>query len=305
MRFPLVLVLTLAAGNLLAQAPVLPVNISPLDFAQTSDDGALRQHGARIIRDIHPALRIAVGVLAPGLPQYLEGYWRGYAYFAAEAASITGIVFYNAQAHNRRDRYHMIARDARRNYVLGGLRNNPGEAADPIPGGVGEYYEDLTKWPSSGDYDNEPSLDGLQPETDTRTYNGHQWEIAKINNFSGTNGGLPVARSQEEEARALAAYMSAVYPVELNWDWTGIEDTEAEYHRMFDRAEVSYRRRNKFTILLLTNHLASAIDMLILEKLNQSRRLRGSGLSLGFYPSPAPAGPFCPVSFNLSLTKRF
>ena len=26
--------------------------------------------------------------------------------------------------------------------------------------------------------------DGIQPETDTRTYNGHQWEIAQINNYT-------------------------------------------------------------------------------------------------------------------------
>jgi hypothetical protein len=266
-------------------------------------EGALNKSGSEFIRDLHPGMRIALGALVPGLPQYLEGQWRGWAYFAAEGAAIAGMVFFNAQAHDRLDRYHEISRQARRNFVLGGLRNNPEEVTEEMSGGFGEYYEDLTKWPSSGDYDNDPSLDGIQPETDTRTYNGHQWQIAKINNYSGTNGGIPVAQSAEEESHALAAYREAVYPLQYNWDWTGLESSEALYHSVFNSAEDSYRRRNKFTAVLLANHIISAIDMLVMEKINQTRGMRNSGLSLELFPRAYDSkdGP----GLALSLSRSF
>ena len=85
--------------------------------------------------------------------------------------------------------------------------------------GFGEYYEDLKKWPSSGDYDNDPSQSGIQPETDQRTYNGHQWRIAQINKYTKTSGGLPVPANPAEVDQAVDAYSRAVYPLEYNWDW--------------------------------------------------------------------------------------
>lgn len=283
MRPTFLLAVLLLASTLNAQTN--PVSVQQSSIASgRSVDGVLNNRGAEFIRDLHPGMRIALGALVPGLPQYMEGKWRGWAYFAAEGAAIAGMVFFNAQAHDRVDHYNEISRRARRNFVLGGLRNNPEEVTDEMSGGFGEYYEDLTKWTSSGDYDNDPSREGIQPETDTRTYNGHQWQIAKINNYSGTNGGIPVAQSAEEEARALAAYSEAVYPLQYNWDWTGLESSEILYHNVFNSAEDSYRGRNKFTAVLLANHIISAIDMLIMEKINQTRGMRNNSLSLELLP---------------------
>ncbi|MCE5270173.1 hypothetical protein LLH00_02700 [bacterium] len=297
------LAVCLITGNLFAQAaPHLDAKPARTVYAQTETGaGSPASREAEFIRNLPPGAKIALAALVPGLPQLMEGKRRGWAYFAAEGGSIAGMVFFNAQAHDRQDRFRAIARDARRNFVLSGLRNNPEEVTDPLAGGFGEYYEDLTKWASSGDYDNDPSLDGVQPETDTRTYNGHQWEIAKINNYTGTSGGIPVAKSAEEESRALAAYKEAVYPLQYNWDWTGIEDSEALYHDVFNSNDKSYRRRNRFTTVLLANHIVSAIDMLVLEKLNRSQGMQRSGLNLGLYPSPGRSADDCPgVRLNLS-----
>ena len=193
---------------------------------------------------LNPPLRVLLGFLIPGLPQYLDRKWRSYGYFAVEGVSIAGLVVLNSRGNSYMNRYINLARTARTNYVYPGLRNNPEELSDPSLPGYGEYYEDLLKWPSSGDYDNDPSKEGVQPETDPRTYNGHQWKIARINNYTLTNGGLPVPASPAEEARALEAYKSAVYPSAYNWDWTGLERENEEYHRLFDRSEDSFRRMN-------------------------------------------------------------
>ncbi len=302
MRPTFLLAVFLCSSSLVAQVNPVTGQQSPI-AAGRSVEGEFKKSGSEFVRDLHPGIRIALGALVPGLPQYLEGQWRGWAYFAAEGAAITGMVFFNAQAHDRVDRYHEISRQARRNFVLGGLRNNPEEVPEEMSGGFGEYYEDLTKWTSSGDYDNDPSREGIQPETDTRTYNGHQWQIARINNYSGTNGGIPVAQSAEEEARALAAYSEAVYPLQYNWDWTGLESSETLYHKVFNSAEDSYRRRNKFTAVLLANHIISAIDMLVMEKINQTRGMRNNSLSLVLLPRAVDPkdGP----GMALSVSKSF
>lgn len=217
-----------------------------------------------------PAFRIALAFLVPGLPQYLDGKLRSYGYFAVEGTSIASLIVLNSQGNIRRNRYIELSETARRNYVYPGLRNNPTEVSDPAAGGFGEYYEDLTKWPSSGDYDDDPSREGVQPETNPGTYNGHQWEIAKINSYSGTSGGLPVSQGIQEEINALEAYKRSVYPKELNWDWTGLDREETRYHEAFHSYDDAKRRRSTFTALLVANHLVSGIDMLIQERLSRS-----------------------------------
>lgn len=296
---------------MLAATLLVAVNALALDEGGPFENQAMNrstvmeQREASFVEGLNPALRIALGVLVPGLPQYLRGQRRAYAFFAAEAAGISGIVYYNVQAHNRRNNYYLMARKARNNFVLGGLRNNPTEVPDVLLGGYGEYYEDLTKWASSGDFDKDPSLVGIQPETDRRTYNGHQWHIAKINNYSGSHGGLPVAMSAEEEARALEAYLRAVYPLEYNWDWTGLDAKFTEYDRVFDSAEVSYRRRNSFTIVLIANHILSAVDMLIMEKINQAGSMRANNLNLGLQPRSSLTGGPETLAFELVLSRSF
>ncbi len=300
------LAVCLIAGNLFAQAvPYTAQSAEGKVYAQAgSGTGSSTSREVEFIRNLPSGAKIALAALVPGLPQIIEGKRRGWAYVAAEGVSIAGMVYFNAQAHDRQARFRAIAREARRNFVLSGLRNNPEEVTDPLSGGFGEYYEDLTKWASSGDYDNDPSLDGIQPETDTRTYNGHQWEIAKINNYTGTSGGIPVAKSAEEEARALEAYKEAVYPLQYNWDWTGIEGSQDLYHDVFNSNDVSYRRRNRFTTILLANHIVSAIDMLVLEKLNRSQSMQRSGLSLGLYPCAGQTAADGP-GVKLSLSRSF
>ncbi len=254
---------------------------------------------------INPALQVVLGFLVPGLPQYLDGQWRSYGYFALEGVSIASLVVLNSQGNLRQERYLHFAWLVRSNYVYPGLRNNPEEITDPSLHGYGEYYEDLTKWPSSGDYDDDPSLEGVQPESDPRTYNGHQWEIAKINNYSGTDGGLAVPENPQEEINALEAYKQKVYPSEYNWDWTGLEREKQRYHDLFDKSEDALRRRSTFITILLANHLVSGLDVLIQNRINRNRYLHNARLRLHLEMNPVqvPAGRgFQP---RVSVSHRF
>jgi hypothetical protein len=253
----------------------------------------------------NPYLRVALGFLVPGLPQHLNGQWRSYGYFALEGASIAGLIVLNSQANARQERYTQLAGKARSNYVYPGLRNNSEEITDPSLPGYGEYYENLTKWESSGDYDDDPSQEGVQPETNPGTYNGHQWEIAKINNYSGTNGGLPVPENSQEEINALEAYMQQVYPMRYNWDWTGLDAESQRYLDLFNSSGDAFRRRSTFATILLANHLISGLDVLIQERVNRSQFMRSNRLRLHLEMEQRRVTGSIAVQPRLSLSHRF
>lgn len=257
-------------------------------------------------KEIHPLLEVALGFVVPGLPQLLRNQWRSYGYFAVEATGIGTLIALESQGDERRDRFKVLAQVPRSNYTYPGYRNNTEEIADPLPIGFGEYYEDMIKWQSSGDYDNDPSLPGVQPETDPRTYNGHQWEIAKINNYSGTFGGLPVPANETEEAAAVQDYLERVYPMKFNWDWTGLDAEYDEYHHWFYRSEDAYRLRSKFQTLLVANHLVSGIDMLIQWRINSSKAMQSHNLEFKLEGSQVvnSSGEISPRQ-NFSLGKSF
>jgi len=282
-----------AASFLLAEKPA--VNLAAKDvFPLGKSSGSSR---------MNPALRVALGFMIPGLLQYLDGHWRSYGYFAVEGVSVAGLIVLNSQGNSRQQRYIQLSRLARSNYVYPGLRNNPTEVTDPSLPGYGEYYEDLTKWPSSGDYDDDPSQEGVQPESNPGTYNGHQWEIAGINNFTGTNGGLPVPANPQEEINAIEAYKQKVYPIEYNWDWTGLDLENERYHEFFESKEAALRRRSTFATILLANHLVSGLDILIQERINRSRRMRAARLRLHLETAPLPDG--LGIQPRVSVSHRF
>ena len=158
---------------------------------------------------------------------------------------------------------------------------------------------------SSGDYDDDPSLEGIQPESDPRTFNGHQWEIAKINNYSGSNGGLPVPENSQEEINALEAYKQKVYPMEYNWDWTGLELENQRYHYLFARRENALRRRSTFATILLANHLISGLDVFINERLNRNRHLKAARLRLHLEMNPPQDAGFLQARPTVSISHQF
>lgn len=252
---------------------------------------ALNQDKRERLKNLSPPVRVLLGLLVPGLPQFFEGKIRAYGYFAVEGASVAGLVLLTAKGSSHEKRYINLAGTARGNFVYPGFRNNPEEETDPLLPGFGEYYEDLLKWPSSGDFDNDPSQAGVQPETDPRTYNGHQWEIAQINNYSATNGGIPVPATPAEEQTALEAYKRQVYPSQYNWDWTGLDREKDDYHLLLDKSEDAYRRRSKFAAILFANHLVSALDVLIAERINRSDYIKASNLQMHFEMRNSQAEP--------------
>lgn len=112
-----------------------------------------------------------------------------------------------------------------------------------------------------------------------------------MNTYSASSGGIPVPASPAEEQAALETYKRQVYPSQYNWDWTGLDEENDEYHRLFDKSEDAYRGRIKFTAILLANHLVSALDVLIAERINRNSFLKSSNLQIHFEMHGSQAHP--------------
>ena len=107
-------------------------------------------------------------LLVPGLAQYRQGQRRWIAYAGLEVLSAVLYLGARADALGLRADYRDFAWSAARS----------GLSTAPRRDGDFEYYERLTQWATSGRWDADPALDGVQPEGDPSTYNGSVWTLA-------------------------------------------------------------------------------------------------------------------------------
>src|SRR3972149_685144 len=107
----LIVVLTLCnlpqAGNLQAaqaEKQADPWLIKPLtiEVGPILSSGALYQQEetATSHRELNTGLKLLLGALVPGLPQFLDGKVRAWGYFAAEATSIAGLIAGTVSGNN-------------------------------------------------------------------------------------------------------------------------------------------------------------------------------------------------------------
>jgi hypothetical protein len=102
-------------------------------------------------------------------------------------------------------------------------RISPGPRHDS----VFTYYEAMYDHLESGAFDIDPFSPGVQPELDTVTLNGKQWEEAKALYMPGINAqpGSP------EYDRALQHYVKTAIPPSFAWSWAANRHEFEQYRR--------------------------------------------------------------------------
>lgn len=129
-----------------------------------------------------------------------------------------------------------------------------------------EYYEALGKYRASGAFDADPYMGGVQPETDTTTFNGAIWSLAnEIFLVPGEQG--PLGPGSPEYEHAMEYYASRSIGPEFQWDWDGDEVSRAEYDRLIRRSDATLRQVTTVVGVILANHLAAAFDAFITARL--------------------------------------
>ena len=157
--------------------------------------------------------------------------------------------------HDFRTRYRDLAWFVARRGTLG-------ERMD----GDFEYYEALVKYRASGAFDEDPYVGGVQPETDTTTFNGALWSLAREIYLVPGPRGTPGPGSSEYD-QAMEYYASRSIGPEFQWDWNGDEVSRAEYDRLIQRSDAALRRVTTVVGVILANHLVAAFDAFITARL--------------------------------------
>lgn len=204
---------------------------------------------------ISPTRALLYSGVLPGWGQQRLHKIRWLGFMAVELAGWAFLWERQRTGHDFRARYRDLAW-----YVA--RRGTLGERMD----GDFEYYEALGQYRASGAFDEDPYVGGVQPETDTTTFNGALWSLAwEIFLVPGEQGTPGPGTSEYEQAMEYYAVRS-IGP-EFQWDWNGDDVSRAEYDRLIRRSDAALRRVTTLVGVILANHLAAAFDAFITARL--------------------------------------
>ena len=197
-------------------------------------------------------------LLVPGSGQLLEGHDRGLVYLVTEAWFLARALALSQQGRRERAQLQNIALDvARRGYTTTGAV------------GSWTYYETMSEWVQSGAY-NTSTTGGFQPETDTLTFNGAMWQLARRNYFANPDS-IPPDTSAAYQA-ALAFYRQRAFSDQYRWSWQNARLELDEYKNAITESNQGYQEATNYFGALLVNHLASMVDAFVTARLG-----RGAG----------------------------
>lgn len=210
-------------------------------------------------------------LVVPGLAQYRQGQHRWIAYAGVEIVSAVLYLGARADALGLRDEYRAFAWSAARS----------GFSTEPRQDGDFEYYERLTRWPTSGRWDSDSALEGLQPENDPSTYNGFVWALAM--DIYNLDPGAP--QGSPGYVRALDYYRENGYGPPFLWTWREGSGDQRRFAGLITSSDSRFRDARLALGILVANHVFSALDGFITARLRALPDVDGVALTVSL-PMP-------------------
>ncbi len=230
--------------------------------------GPLSAQAARADTALRPGLltdpgkaewvRPVASLIVPGAGQLLGGRARGAVYLVAEALLITRTLGLNSEGRREQERYRQLAMVVAR-----------GQFGPVEQDTVFEYYEQMGRYVESGPFDTDPGP-GFAPPTDTRTYNGQIWELARTTFFPDPVNEPPPESAEYE--RAVAFYRSRAIGPNYQWSWRNAGLEQDLFRQTIAASDEAFREATTTLGLLLANHLLSAVDAFVSERLSRPDR---------------------------------
>lgn len=223
----------------------------------------------------------AASALLPGTGQAMLRQSRFVPYLALEAYAWLRYVSDSREARRQRSSY----RDVARNVARAGFSSSP-------PVGSWEYYERMEHYVESGAYD-AADTDGLQPESDTLSYNGAVWLLARRTYWADAE--QQPDPSSPAYASAVSFYRQRAVTAPYRWSWRGAQLEQDVFRQTIARSNDAYRRAAQELAVVIANHVLSTVDAYVTVRL---RARRGAG------EREAPGGGGGGYGLSVSLPLR-
>ena len=203
-------------------------------------------------------VRPLASLLLPGTGQALSGQDRAAVYGAVEIYVLSRYIQLQHDANVNAELYHELAfAVAQRGFAA--VRRDT----------IFEYYETMEKFTASGRF-NTGAGPGLNPETDPTTYNGSVWLLARRTYWADPNVAPPPTSPQYQAA--LSFYVQHAVGPAYQWTWQSASLQQQTFRDLIRTSDNGYRNAQGALGLLLANHVVSALDALISNRLTTATR---------------------------------
>src|SRR6266511_570243 len=199
------------------------------------------------------AFRPLASLLVPGAGQLMGGQDRGAVYLATEIYLDSRFIQLAREASRDARHFQTLAFDIARRTFSPTNRDT-----------VFEYYEQMERFAESGRYNTDPGT-GFTPESDTRTYNGSVWLLARRTLWPDPD--VPPDPTSDLYWRAVEFYKAHAVGPDFLWSWRDHALEHAVFRETIRKSDDAYRRAQAQVGLLLANHIVSAVDALISSRL--------------------------------------
>jgi hypothetical protein len=244
-----------------SEAPLATVSLAVVSAAPASDPSLYDSNqltelldAADDVRRETPWWSPLASAVVPGSGQLLMRQRRGVPFVAAEAFLLVQYFSARDDAREFRGEYQRLAEVARSFFT------------SEFPLGDFEYYERMEQFVESGAFD----LDAngfLAPETDTTTFNGFTWRLARRTYWEDPDVPPPV--DSEAYQRAIEFYQERAVRDEFRWSWQNAQLEQDLFRQTIQRSNSAFRRTSQFLGVLIANHALSAIDAFVMLRLSR------------------------------------
>jgi hypothetical protein len=235
------------AGAAQQRDPAVVVPLRPATEAEARDSGLSDALARR------PWIPPLASLIVPGSGQLIERKDRGLIYLAAEVWIIARAAALTRAGRRDRRAFQDLAFNVARARFTTQRRD----------GGF-EYYESMTHYAESGRFDLDSGA-ALVPETDTATFNGAMWLLARRTYFVYPDS----APSGAEYDAALAFYQSRAVGPDFRWSWRDARLEQDVFRSRIRSSDDAFRSATNYLGALVLNHLGSAVDALISVRLGR------------------------------------
>jgi hypothetical protein len=196
-----------------------------------------------------PWVRPVASLLVPGSGQLIGGRDRGVVYLAAEVWFLARALALSQQGRREKAQLLTLAYDVARQPFGPAFSDGPWK-----------YYETMSEWVESGAY-NLAGPNGFQPPTDTLTFNGALWLLAR-RNFLVNPDSIPATSDPAYQA-AVRFYRQRAYGDAYRWSWKDARIEMDVYRQKIKNSDNDFRQATNYLGAVVLNHLASAVDAFI------------------------------------------